>query len=32
MQVAGHHFAATGHIVKDGKGYALDPIVWLPAQ
>lgn len=32
MQVAGYHFPfpATGHIAKDGAGYALVPTVWRP--
>lgn len=33
MQVAGYHFPfpATGYIGRDGKGYALDPVVWRAA-
>lgn len=33
MQVAGYHFPfpATGFIGRDGKGYALDPVVWRAA-
>jgi len=33
MQVSFYHapFPATGHIVREGDGYALAPVVWTPA-
>ena len=32
MQVAFYHapFPATGHIVRDGQGYRLEPVMWNP--
>ena len=33
MQIAGYHipFPATGHVVKDGNRYRLQPVNWMPS-